>query len=127
MLYLAADTAAVTGIFTLDEGRSIYASPFTYYLLTLESEDNGHSSVDSSQVMTDIQENNRYTRATFATTGLKAGRYAYTIYGQTSSTNTDVNDSSVVGIIERGILQLTATNNIFEHGEHTINRDIEAV
>lgn len=127
MQYLAEDTATVTGYFTLDEGRAIFSLPFTHYLLTLTAEDNGHSTEDSAQVLTVVTENTRYTKATFSTTGLKAGRYSFVIYAQDSASNTDKEDSSVVGIIERGLIQLTNDSTIFTNGELSINRDIEAV
>jgi hypothetical protein len=127
MQYLAEDSASVTGYFTLDEGRAILGSPFNYYLLTLSGEDNGHDIVDSAQVLDVVAENSRYTSCNFATLGLLAGRYEYIVYGQTSPTNTDIEDSSVVGIVERGILQLTNGSNIFVNGDQTINRDIEAI
>ena len=63
-------------------------------------------------------DNERYTKAALPTDNDdplngevlldESGLYTYTIYGQTSETNLDPSDTSVVGVCETGMLRVTA-------------------
>ena len=109
MIYLEYNEADQTAYFTLDEGRSFYATAFTHYLLV--------------QVLDVVNENARATEVTLTTIGLtNTGTYQYYAYGQNSSSNINPNDASVVGLVERGTLIIRNTNDQFEviQGQQTI-------
>lgn len=125
MVYLNTNTASQTLRLTLDEARQYYATAFTDYLLLIYHEENSNVGNSIAQVPTITNENQRYTTLEVTTVGLTLpGRYRYDVYGQNSSTNTDPNDASVVGICERGYLYLNDSGVYFDVPSITIQDDI---
>lgn len=128
MIHLLTNTASQTIRLTLDEGRQMYSDAFTHYLLILTLEDNGALTGETlAQVPIIVIDNERFTQLTITTeTLLTAGTYRYDVYGQNSSSNTDVEDASVVGIIEKGTAILTDSTVYFTTANQTIENDIVA-
>jgi hypothetical protein len=61
-----------------------------------------------AQVLSVTEETARVTTFTCTTVGLEyMGKYWYKVYGQNSSTNTDPDDDSVVGLVEQGSAVIT--------------------
>lgn len=91
-----------------------YLPSFTHYLLELESVATG---AKYTLIFTPSIDNERYTKFVLYTNSnipvsgsvliTESGRYYYRIYGQNSSTNLNVNDSSVVGLCEVGYATAT--------------------
>lgn len=122
MIYLLTNTANQTTHLTLNEGRSYYTTAFTHYLLVLTYEMTGET---LGQVVSVISENERITTIELTTATLvDAGRYRYEVYGQNSSTNIDPTDASVVGLIEKGIFELTESVNYYDVSTPTIPVDV---
>jgi hypothetical protein len=77
-----------------------------------------------------LTDNDRYTQlrintnTTAATSGsitiMETGEYAYTIYGQTGTTNLDPDDTDVIGVFEIGTLFVTPTTYTEYVNEPTI-------
>jgi hypothetical protein len=112
MIYLLTDTANQTTYLTLNEGRSYYATAFTDYLLVLTYEMTGET---LAQVVSITSENERITTIELTTeTLVNAGRYRYEVYGQNSNSNTNPTDASVVGLVEKGIIELTKSVNYYD-------------
>jgi hypothetical protein len=121
MIYLLTDTANQTTYLTLNEGRSYYATTFTDYLLVLTYEMTGET---LGQVVAVIEENERITTIELTTeTLVNAGRYRYEVYGQNSNSNTNPTDASVVGLVEKGIIELTKSVNYYDISNPTIPVD----
>lgn len=125
MIYLQFNTASQTTYFTLDEGRSFYATPFTHYLLVMVLDGVGveQSGTKLAQVLSVANENTRATEVVLTTVGLtNHGTYQYYVYGQNSSSNIDPLNASVVGLVERGTLIIQNTTDSFEiiEGQQTI-------
>jgi hypothetical protein len=121
MIYLLTDTANQTTYLTLNEGRSYYATTFTDYLLVLTYEMTGET---LGQVVAVIDENERITTIELTTESLvNAGRYRYEVYGQNSNSNTNPTDASVVGLVEKGIIELTKSVNYYDISNPTIPVD----
>lgn len=121
MIYLLTDTANQTTYLTLNEGRSYYATAFTDYLLVLTYEMTGET---LGQVVSITSENERITTIELTTeTLVNAGRYRYEVYGQNSNTNTNPTDASVVGLVEKGIIELTKSVNYYDISNPTIPVD----
>lgn len=121
MIYLLTDTANQTTYLTLNEGRSYYATAFTDYLLVLTYEMTGET---LAQVVSITSENERITTIELTTeTLVNAGRYRYEVYGQNSNTNTNPTDASVVGLVEKGIIELTKVVNYYDISNPTIPVD----
>jgi hypothetical protein len=121
MIYLLTDTANQTTYLTLNEGRSYYATAFTDYLLVLTYEMTGET---LAQVISITSENERITTIELTTeTLVNAGRYRYEVYGQNSNTNTNPTDASVVGLVEKGIIELTKSVNYYDISNPTIPVD----
>lgn len=121
MIYLLTDTANQTTYLTLNEGRSYYATAFTDYLLVLTYEMTGET---LGQVVAVIDENERITTIELTTeTLVNAGRYRYEVYGQNSNSNTNPTDASVVGLVEKGIIELTKSVNYYDISNPTIPVD----
>jgi hypothetical protein len=121
MIYLLTDTANQTTYLTLNEGRSYYATTFTDYLLVLTYEMTGET---LGQVVAVIDENERITTIELTTeTLVNAGRYRYEVYGQNSNSNTNPTDASVVGLVEKGIIELTKSVNYYDISNPTIPVD----
>jgi hypothetical protein len=121
MIYLLTDTANQTTYLTLNEGRSYYATAFTDYLLVLTYEMTGET---LGQVVSITSENERITTIELTTeTLVNAGRYRYEVYGQNSNSNTNPTDASVVGLVEKGIIELTKSVNYYDISNPTIPVD----
>jgi len=125
MIYLEYNEAGQTAYFTLDEGRSFYATAFTHYLLVLVLDGVGvdQQGATLAQVLDVVNENARATEVTLTTIGLtNTGTYQYYAYGQNSSSNINPDDASVVGLVERGTLIIRNTNDQFDviQGQQTI-------
>lgn len=122
MIYLLTDTANQTARLTLNEGRSYYTTSFTHYLLVLTYEMTGET---LAQVVDVIDENERITTIELTTATLvDAGRYRYEVYGQNSSSNTNPTDASVVGLVEKGLFELTDGTNYYDVSSPTIPVDV---
>lgn len=121
MIYLLTNTANQTTHLTLNEGRSYYTTAFTDYLLVLTYEMTGET---LAQVVSITSENERITTIELTTeTLVNAGRYRYEVYGQNSNTNTNPTDASVVGLLEKGIIELTKSVNYYDISNPTIPVD----
>jgi hypothetical protein len=115
MEYLITNTANQTLRLTLDEARQYYATPFTHYLLIITHEENSSVGNSLSQVAVVTAENQRITTLQVTTVGLTlSGRYRYEVYGQNSASNLLPTNVSVVGICEKGLLELTNSTEYYE-------------
>ena len=125
MIYFSVNQAGQDAWLSLDEARQYYSIPFTYYLLVLTHEENSIVGESLPQVPNVVNENVRTTHLQVSTVGLVlAGRYRYEVYGQNSSTNTDVNAPTVVGLLQRGTAVLFDNQQYFDVANTTINNDI---
>lgn len=121
MEILIPNTASQTLRLTLDEGRTYYETAFTDYLLILIREGDNTT---LAQVPTIAIDNTRITQLTVTTVGLTtSGRYAYYVYGQNSDSNLDPIDSSVVGLVEEGIIMLSDSTDYFNAPAITFTQD----
>lgn len=125
MKYLLTDTADQTLRLSLAEGRAYFESSFTHYLLIIVREENNiDDGLTLSQVPEIVSETERITTLTITTEGLnKAGLHRYEVYGQNSDDNTDVEDESVVGLVERGLIELTSNDLNFVKNSSTFDND----
>jgi hypothetical protein len=113
MIVVSTNTAAQNVYMTLMEGRSPLPV-FTHYLLVLTYEEHLAGGSPVATVPTVVYENYRTTLLLVDTTGITLpGRYKYEVFGQNSSTNTNPNDSSVVGLVEQGHLQMIDSTNYY--------------
>lgn len=125
MIYLNVNQANQTIYLSLDEARQYYSTAFTNYLFILTHEENSTTGNELSQVAVIANENVRITQLTVTTFGLTlAGRYRYEVYGQNSAVNTNPNDASVVGIVERGYVVLNSNTQWFDVPSDSIPNDI---
>jgi hypothetical protein len=114
MINLATNTANQTAYFTLDEARQYFSETFTHYLVIITRAENQPGGQQVAQVPTILEDNARYTSLRITTVGLySAGQYTYEVYGQNSNSNTDPENASVVGLLERGMMTLTDDSTIF--------------
>lgn len=125
MLVLTPNQANQTARLTLNEGRSIVGE-YTHYLLVLSFDDTGVTTDNElAQVVTVTDETARVTTFTCTTVGLEyEGKYYYKVYGQNSSSNTDPDNGSVVGLVEQGhaIITSNASEYIDETGIDTTTK-----
>lgn len=125
MIYLETNTSNQLIRLSLDESRQYYSTPFTHYLFILQHEENSTSGVDLNQVPTIIGENQRITILLVTTASLTiAGRYRYYVYGQNSSTNTNPQDASVVGLCEVGWANLSDGSTAYDVQSISIQDDV---
>lgn len=125
MVYLTTNTANQTVRLTLDEGRAYFDTAFTHYLVIITREEHSAAGEDLAQVATVVNETYRVTRLTITTVGLTMpGRYRYEVYGQNSANNTNPNNVSVVGLVERGTAQLTDSTQYYDTPSLTISDDV---
>lgn len=127
MEYLTANTADQTLYLSLDEGRNFFDTEFTHYLVIITKEENSNTGVSLAQVVTVVSEIARITEITLTTVSLtQPGRYRYEVYGQNSSSNIDPLNAAVVGIVERGLIEMSAEEEIeyYDVPETTIPDDI---
>ncbi len=114
MVHLQANTSPQTAYFTPFSARK-FMPTFTRYLLVLTND----ATKDTTSCILNVEvDNERYTRAALPTDNpdpvngevllKESGLYTYAIYGQTSETNLDPTDASVVGVCETGVLRVTA-------------------
>lgn len=104
--------------------QSVYISPyqakkylptFTHYLMEFKSM---ATSKTFRLILNTSQDNSRYTLASIGTNTddavngsisiTESGFYTFKIYGQNSSSNLDPSDASVVGLCQRGLMQVVA-------------------
>lgn len=122
MIYLLTDTPEQYLWMTLAEGRTFFTESFTHYLMVLSKE---LSNKSLHQVVEIIQENERFTKIKLTTESLiDSGTYRYEVYGQNSSTNTDINDASVVGLVEVGQGNLTNSQTFYDATPLNIPTDV---
>lgn len=125
MLYLQTNTANQHIYLTLDEARQYYSTPYSHYLLVLIHDENSSAGVSLAQVADIVAESQRITHLLVTTASLTlSGRYRYYVYGQTSATNTDVNDASVVGLAEQGYVVLTDSTVYYDVPTNNMTNDI---
>ncbi len=125
MITLLTNTANQVVRLTLDEGRQYYSTAFTHYLIALTHEENSTSGISLYQVASVMNETQRLTTIETTTIGLElAGRYRYEVYGQTSPTNIDPENASVVGLVERGWFFLVDSTQYYTIPDITISDDI---
>ena len=102
-----------TGVYYLLECENILTKEKKYFL------------PESVDVTTDryekikMRENDSEVPASGKVKLKPAGTWHYTIYEQTSSSNLDPDDESVVGILERGILQVSKATEEVSYNFHT--------
>lgn len=122
MIYLLTDTTDQILWMTLAEGRTYFTESFTHYLMILSKE---LSNKSLHQVVEIIQENERFTKIKLTTESLiDSGTYRYEVYGQNSSTNTNINDASVVGLVEVGQGNLTTSQTFYDATPLNIPTDV---
>jgi len=112
MIRLQPNTAAQTLYVSPFQARK-YLTTFTKYLVEFKGM---ATSKTFRLILNTTADNSRFTSATIGTNTDDAvngsikiedsGFYTFTIYGQTSSSNLDPTDSSVVGFCQRGIMQI---------------------
>lgn len=125
MIYLHVNQAGQDAWLSLDEARQYYSTPFSDYLLIITHEENSIVGESIAQVPVVAMENVRITHLQVTTVGLTlAGRYRYEVYGQNSTVNTDPDNASVVGLLQRGTMVLTDNQQYFDVPSTTINNDI---
>mgnify|MGYP006277110751 CR=1 FL=1 len=125
MIYLNTNQANQTLFLSLDEARQYYAQTYTHYLIILTHEENSTAGSQLAQVPVVVNENVRITQLTITTVGLTlAGRYRYIVYGQNSAVNTNPNNASVVGEVERGYAVLKDNQQFFDVPTDVIPNDI---
>lgn len=124
MNVLIPNTANQTLRLTLDEGRTYFATAFTHYLLIIVREENSATGTTLAQVPTIVIDNTRITQLTVTTVGLTTpGLYAYYVYGQNSGSNLDPDDSDVVGLVEKGTIKLSDSEQVFNAPDITFTPD----
>jgi hypothetical protein len=113
MIHLLPNTSPQTAYFSPFQARKYLAS-FSVYLIVFE---NVATEETFPCILNVNYDNERYTSASLPTDNddpvngevliTESGLYTYTIYGQTSGSNLDPTDASVVGICETGSLRVT--------------------
>lgn len=108
MIHLIPNTSEQFGYITPFEARK-FLSAFTHYLMVFESQATHNTFACVLDVSVD---NERYTKFAIDTSVANAsagdvlitesGLYTYSVYGQNSSTNTNPQDATVVGVCEVG-------------------------
>jgi magnesium-transporting ATPase (P-type) len=125
MIYLNTNTANQVIRLSLDEARQYYATAFTHYLLILTHEENSTTGVSLAQVASVVTESQRVTTMSITTISLTlSGRYRYEVYGQNSSSNTNPNAGSVVGLCEIGLCVMSDSAIYYDVPTITINNDV---
>jgi len=124
MITLNTNQASQTILLSLDEGRQYYNTPFNYYLITLQHEENSIAGNYLAQVASVTSESQRITQLVITTVGLVLpGRYRYYVYGQINNSNLDPTDVSVVGMVEQGWIVLTDQAAGYTLPDITIDND----
>jgi hypothetical protein len=126
VFYLETNTAAQTIRLSLNEAR-YFLEAYTHYLIILTSKATGET---FSFVADVVSEDARITEITVSTATnnpsssaviiSEGGQYIYTVYGQNSSTNTDPDNATVVGIAQRGQCVLRGNTTYFVESTTTV-------
>jgi hypothetical protein len=125
MIYFNVNQAGQDAWLSLDEARQYYSTPFSDYLMVLTHEENSIVGESIAQVPNVVNENVRTTHLQVTTIGLMlAGRYRYEVYGQNSASNIDIDNPTVVGLLQRGTAVLFDNQQYFDVANTTINNDI---
>ncbi len=121
MLYLQTNTPNQIARLTLDEARQYFSASFTNYLIVITHEENSIVGNELSQVALITNETQRITTLRITTVGLTLpGRYRYKVYGQNSPTNIDPSNAAVVGLCEKGLVELVDSSSFFDVPNVTI-------
>lgn len=91
---------------TAQEARQWIPYDYDYYLMRVVNDASKNEYIWMPNVAID---NSRYTSFSvrLSTVGItERGLFRYYVYGQTSPTNTDPNDSSVVGLLDQGVMKI---------------------
>jgi len=125
MIYLNTNTSNQQVFLSLDEARQYFSTAYTDYLLVLTHEENSTTGTYLAQVPTIVSESVRITQLLVTTITLTLpGRYRYEVYGQNSNSNTDPDDASVVGLLERGYAVLKSNDQWYDVPTDIIPNDI---
>lgn len=124
MVYLQPNTSNQSVYLSLFEGRCTLAD-FSHYMVSIIHEENSETGSELNQVPTIVSDGSNYSNLTITTVGItQSGRYRYIVYGQNSSTNTDAEDASVVGIVEIGYLVIGDIKDYYDIVQTTSSNDI---
>lgn len=124
MNYLLVDQDNQTLRLSLDEARQ-FLPPYDYYLLEIYHEENSTSGTYLCQVPVVVNETQRITTLQITTESLLlTGLYRFKVYGQSSPTNINPNDASVVGVCEIGLMVLTDNTGYFNLPNISIDNDV---
>ncbi len=94
-------------------------------MVSIIHEENSETGSELNQVPTIVSDGSNYSNLTITTVGItQSGRYRYIVYGQNSSTNTDAEDASVVGIVEIGYLVIGDIKDYYDIVQTTSSNDI---
>lgn len=126
MFYLYTNTANQTIRLSLNEAR-YWLESYTHYLIIFTSKATNETYALVADV---VSENSRITEITVSTATnaptssavviSEGGQYFYTVYGQNSSTNTDPDNATVVGVAERGQCVLRGDTTYFVESTTTV-------
>ncbi len=126
MLRLLPNTADQEIFLTLFEKKK-FLPAFENYLMVITNE---ASREDWALIIDPTTDNNRYTKAIISTDNLdptngevlieQTGQFWYFIYGQNSTTNLDPTDASVVGLVEKGVIQVITQESYYNVPDITI-------
>jgi hypothetical protein len=131
MTYLQINTASQMAFLTLKEGHLLYSNPIAYYLLEIKHE----TSLKTKYcILNVLEENDRYTKVSIGTDVDDAlnsailiediGRWSYIVYGQDNNTNLDPTDSSVIGIVEKGYIEIGSSAVYFKDPTLSLPEDV---
>lgn len=123
MIYLQPDTPNQVAFMTLSEGRNSLPSSYSDYLMVLRHMGNGTMHYI---ILGIVSENDKWSQVTIDTTGITlSGDYEYQVYAQNSPSNIDIGDASVVGEVERGIINLASSITYIESPTIVIPENVE--
>lgn len=103
---------------------------FTNYLLRIHNDYGDHSCIVSptvdtarySEFVLDLSQLDAVNGAVLIT---ESGEYNYEVYGQTNATNLDYTDAVVVGLLEKGTMNIKSGTTHYEDIASTIEKDIQ--
>tara|TARA_R110000796_G_scaffold172512_2_gene289528 strand:- start:197 stop:586 length:390 start_codon:yes stop_codon:yes gene_type:complete len=103
---------------------------FTNYLMRIYSNLGEHTcivspSVDTarySQFSLDLSQDDKVNGAVLIT---ESGEYKYEVYGQTNATNLDHTDGVIVGLLEKGTINIISGTTLFDSVASTIEKDVQ--
>ena len=124
MLYLQPNTPNQSVYLSLFEGR-VTLTDFSHYMISIIHEENSETGTLLNQVPEVLSDGSNYSNLILTTVGItQSGRYRYIVYGQNSSTNTDADDASIVGIVEIGYLVIGDIKDYYDIIQTTSANDI---